>query len=228
MSHRQQQQQPKQHEKENRDGKDLLSSPPSSSTGTRLLLDIHGQPIVTRSKSMSTGSSLQQQDAAATSSSSSSCNLLAVMVPLPPPQQHLTIPASSCTTSKTLESTMKSCVRSFRDKVHPSNGKTGGANSPISCSVMSPPIGGAVGGGVDNAGFVESTSSASAGFNRWHQPSATLPEQLHNNNNNSNLQTTEEPSSSSSRSKLANLPVVPCASAASITSSTSIQTRRDL
>ena len=180
---------------------------------------------------MSTGSSLQQQDATTTSSTSSSCNLLAVMVPLPPAQQHLTIPASSsCTTSKTLESTVKSCVRSFRDKVHPSNGKTGGA--PISCSVMSPPIvvedsGGAVGGGVDNAGFVESTSSESAGFNRWQQLSATLPEQQHNNNN-CNLQTTAEPSSSSSRSKLANLPVVPCASAALITSSTSIQTRRDL
>ncbi|XP_046646939.1 uncharacterized protein DDB_G0271670-like isoform X2 [Daphnia pulicaria] len=228
-----------QQERENgSDGKDLFSSAPPPLSGTRLLLDIHGQPIVTRSKSMSTGSSLQQQDAPCSSSSSSSSgNLLSVMVPFPPPmpqqqQQQLTIPAATSCASKTLESAVKSCVRSFRDRVHPSGKSSAPAAPAISCLV--PPVGGAV-GGVDNAGYVESSAgggggsaSASGCSSRWPSATTTLPEQQqqqHNNNNNNNSHATEESSSSSSRSKLANLPVVPCASAASTSPS---QTRRDL
>lgn len=193
-----QQQQPKEQHSDNKD----LFTP---AIATRLLLDIYGQPIVTRSKSMSTGSSLQQPDG----SSSSSCNILAVMVP-PPLSVHpqCSIPPAT----KTLESAVKSCVRSFRDRVHPS--AKFATTASISCSSQTS-------GGVDNAGFVESSSG------RW--PSAMLEHQTTNNNNNS--QSTEEPSSST-RSKLANLPVVPCASAStsysSTSSSTSSQTRRHL
>ncbi len=133
------------------------------SHSSRLLLDIHGQPIVTRSKSMSTGSSLQQPD-----------SYLTVMVPPPPPppQQQQ---------AKTLESAMKSCVRSLRERVH----KPTSSIAPTTTA------------GSDNAGFESSR----------RRPSATTDQQQQQQ------QSTEEQPSSSSRSKLANLPVVSCASA---------------
>ncbi|KAI9558022.1 hypothetical protein GHT06_014775 [Daphnia sinensis] len=233
----QQQQQKEQHSVDSK--KDLFAIPAATTASTRLLLDIHGQPIVTRSKSMSTGSSLQQPDGASScpAGSSSSCNMLVVMVPLPPPlpshqqqQQQFSIPPPTPPAgSKTLESAVKSCVRSFRDRVHPCSPKMSSATSgaaAVSCASQT-----ATAGGVDNAGYVESTSGG-----RW--PSATLAErQQHqdnstNNNNNYHPPSTAEPSSGTSRSKLANLPVVPCASAStaysSSSSSTSSQTRRDL
>ncbi|XP_032782010.2 uncharacterized protein DDB_G0271670 isoform X2 [Daphnia magna] len=233
----QQQQQQQQKEQNSVDNKKDLFSIPAATATTRLLLDIHGQPIVTRSKSMSTGSSLQQPDGApCPAGSSSSCNMLAVMVPLPPPlpshqqqqqqQQPFSIPPAAAA-SKTLESAVKSCVRSFRDRVHPCPKMSSASAAAIGCSSQT-----ATAGGVDNAGFVESTSGAG-----W--PSATLAERQHHqdnnstNNNNNYSRSTGEPSSGTSRSKLANLPVVPCASASTTTyssssSSTSSQTRRDI
>ena len=86
------------------------------SQSNRLLLDIHGQPIVTRSKSMSTGSSLQQPD-----------SYLAVMVPSPP--------------AKTLEAAVKSCVRSLRERVHKPNNNTATTTTTTTSSIAPPTSG---------------------------------------------------------------------------------------
>lgn len=140
----------------------------------RLLLDIHGQPIVTRSKSMSTGSSLQQPD-----------SYLTVMVP--------SASSSAHPPAKTVESAVKSYVRSLRERVHKPtasaamNNPTTTTTVATSSSIIAAPV------GVDNASFETSRRRSSCCHHADH-PHA------------------EEPSISS-RSKLANLPVVSCASA---------------
>lgn len=148
---------------------------PFSSHSSRLLLDIHGQPIVTRSKSMSTGSSLQQPD-----------SYLTVMVPPCPPP------------AKTLEAAVKSYVRSLRERVQkPTTAATTSSNSSNNINIIttsSIPVPDVV--GVDNAGYESSRRRPSCCHHADQQPSTAHGEP-----------------SSSSRSKLANLPVVSCASA---------------
>ena len=150
------------------DSKDLTAFAAHSN---RLLLDIHGQPIVTRSKSMSTGSSLQQQQTD-----------LVVMVPASQP-------------AKTLESAVKSYVRSLRERVHKQPPATA-ANPTLSA-------------GVDNVGY-------ECGGHRRRRIHHHRQSDQQQQQQQTPLRTAlAEPSSgaTSRNNQLANLPVVSCASA---------------